>query len=66
MSSVIGYCRRAWRRAVLTYALACARDDAAARELTAPAGVWICERCHEALLELTSLREHLRVAHAMP
>jgi hypothetical protein len=66
MSSVLGHCRRAWRRAVRAYSLACARDDAIAHGLTVPGGVWICERCHQALLGLTSLREHLRVEHALP
>ncbi|SEG47651.1 hypothetical protein SAMN04489712_105432 [Thermomonospora echinospora] len=66
MSLVVGHCRRAWRRAVRSYLLVCARDDAAARGLTVPDGVWICGRCHQALLELTSLREHLRVEHAFP
>jgi hypothetical protein len=66
MSSVVGHCRRAWRWVARAYSLACARDDAIARGLTVPGGVWICDRCHQALLELASLREHLRVEHAFP
>lgn len=56
--------RRTWRRVAQAYHLACARDDAAKRKITIPSGVWVCDHCHEALLELHALREHVRTRHA--
>lgn len=55
--------RRNWRRVSQAYLFACARDDAAGRGVQVPSGVWVCERCEEALLELTSFKEHVRFAH---
>jgi hypothetical protein len=61
--SIAGRC---WRRAVRAYHLACARDDMAGQRLNTPSGLWVCERCLAPLLELTALREHLRVEHSLP
>lgn len=63
---MVSACRRVWRKAVQTYHLACARDDAAGRGLRVPSGVWVCDRCEQAVLELTALREHVRTVHAFP
>lgn len=57
--------RRAWRRVSRAYLHACARDDAAGRGVQVPSGVWVCDRCEQAILELASFKEHLRVAHSM-
>ena len=57
--------RRVWRRIQQAYLHACARDDAAGRGVQVPSGVWVCDRCEEALLELASFREHLRVVHPL-
>ena len=55
--------RRTWRRLVRGYHRLCARDDAAARGVTVPSGVWACERCHQVHLELSSLLRHVRTEH---
>ncbi|MFD0902109.1 hypothetical protein [Actinomadura sediminis] len=57
--------RRAWRRVARAYLQACARDDAAGRGVQVPSGVWVCDRCEHAVLELAAFREHLRVVHAL-
>ncbi|RSN43796.1 MULTISPECIES: hypothetical protein [Actinomadura] len=57
--------RRAWRRVARAYLHACARDDAAGRGFQVPSGVWVCERCEHAVLELAAFREHLRVVHSL-
>jgi hypothetical protein len=54
------------RRLVRAYQVACARDDVAGHGLIVPSGVWVCERCQHALLELAALREHFRTEHATP
>lgn len=57
---------RTWRRLARAYQVACAGDDVARHGLSVPSGVWVCERCERALLELTALREHFRTEHATP
>lgn len=65
MSAAVGHCQRMWRRMARVYRQACARDDVTKRGLIVPSGVWVCERCEQALLELSALRAHLRAEHAI-
>jgi hypothetical protein len=53
---------RRWRRRVaLAYHLRCAREDARARNIMTPIGVWVCEHCPQVSLTLGA---HLTHAHA--
>ncbi|MBX6767038.1 MAG: hypothetical protein IRY90_07795 [Actinomadura rubrobrunea] len=57
---------RFWRRMVRAYHLACARDDAAARGVSAPTGVYVCEFCEMPVLKMTTLLKHVRAEHCLP
>jgi hypothetical protein len=55
---------RRWRRRVsLAYQLRCAREDARARNITAPIGVWVCQQCAHMSFTLPNLNAHLATAH---
>ncbi len=47
------------RRIVLAYQLTCARDDARARGLQAPSGIWFCDCCREVWWEKASFDRHM-------
>jgi ribosomal protein L37AE/L43A len=46
------------------YHLLCAREDVRRRGLVVPAGVWLCEHCHQVSLDVVRLRQHVAGAHA--
>lgn len=52
---------RLWRRFRLAYEVRCARDDARARHLKVPTGVWACHHCEHVSLDQRTFREHLGV-----
>jgi hypothetical protein len=56
--------RRWRRRVVLAYHLRCAREDARARNIATPIGVWVCEHCPHVSLSLPGLHSHRADAHA--
>jgi hypothetical protein len=56
--------RRAWRRIALVYHLSCAREDARARDIVTPIGVWVCHRCTRVSFSQRSFHDHLAGVHA--
>jgi hypothetical protein len=54
---------RLWRRVALAYHLRCARDDARARHLLTPTGVWACHHCAHVSLDQRTYRDHLAGVH---
>ena len=55
--------RRALRRLALAYHLRCAREDARARNLVAPIGVWVCHFCTRVSLSQRAFYDHLVAVH---
>jgi hypothetical protein len=58
------YFRQARRRLGLAYYLRCAREDARARNIIAPIGVWVCDLCARVSLSQRSFHDHLAAVHA--
>jgi hypothetical protein len=56
--------RRWLRRATFAYHLRCAREDARARNVVTPIGVWVCQHCPHVSLSLPAFNLHLAGVHA--
>ena len=57
------FLRRARRRLAFAYHLHCAREDAQARNIVVPIGVWVCQFCARVSLSQRSFHDHLAAVH---
>jgi hypothetical protein len=53
--------RRMGRRLAVGYWLRCAREDARARDIVTPAGVWACAHCAHVSLTERAFAAHVAV-----
>lgn len=51
-------------RLTLAYQLRCARDDARARQIRTPLGVWVCHLCRDVSLSSIAFNKHLASVHS--
>jgi hypothetical protein len=58
------YLRRPWRRLALAYRVRCAREDARARNIITPIGVWVCHHCPHVSLSQLAFQTHVVGVHA--